>query len=200
MILRFSQVEETFEDYEDGYTTIKVEPTKTVDSQPAKIRKSEPDTSPKKRFMVKSETPRHHTQSTPISNVERDSHYRSFKRERRDMNISDYFYGSPQPKKDSFDLFFESISATVKALPPKLAAEVKSRVSQVIAEFELRAICEKEAQEKAQQSVVNIPTQLANVTTDPTMTTGSNDGIHQQTVGGTAVTHYVYSYQPKKQE
>uniref|UniRef100_A0A1B0AGQ4 BESS domain-containing protein n=1 Tax=Glossina pallidipes TaxID=7398 RepID=A0A1B0AGQ4_GLOPL len=53
------------------------------------------------------------------------------------------------PQKDSFDLFFESMSCTVKALPPKLAAEVKSRVSQLVAEFELRAILERESCEKA---------------------------------------------------
>ncbi|KAI9584748.1 hypothetical protein GQX74_006643 [Glossina fuscipes] len=53
------------------------------------------------------------------------------------------------PQKDSFDLFFESMSCTVRALPPKLAAEVKSRVSQLVAEFELRAILERESFESA---------------------------------------------------
>lgn len=47
-------------------------------------------------------------------------------------------------KKDNFDLFFEYISMSVKSLPPKLATELKGQISQLIAEFELRAIREKE--------------------------------------------------------
>lgn len=169
---------------------------------------------------------------TTIEKEERDSPYMFTKRECHDM--SDYYYAPPppsshsqhshqqppsqqhhhhqhlplpQPKKDSFDMFFEAISATVKSLPPKLAAEVKSRVSQVIAEFELRAICEREAQQKAQQqSVIAIPTQVANVVTiDPVITTESNvantNVESQQTIApaSSTVTQYVYSYQQKKE-
>ena len=167
---------------------------------------------------------------TAIEKEERDSPYMFTKRECHDM--SDYYYTAPPPsshsqhshqqpppqqhhqhlplpqlKKDSFDMFFEAISATVKSLPPKLAAEVKSRVSQVIAEFELRAICEREAQEKAQQqSVIAIPTQVANVVTiDPVITTESNvantNVVSQQTTAPdpSTVTQYVYSYQQKKE-
>ncbi|KAH8359624.1 hypothetical protein KR093_007939, partial [Drosophila rubida] len=47
--------------------------------------------------------------------------------------------------RDSLDLFFDSICATVKALPPKLATEGKIRVMQLIGELELRAINEREA-------------------------------------------------------
>ncbi|EDV93223.1 uncharacterized protein LOC6563028 [Drosophila grimshawi] len=47
--------------------------------------------------------------------------------------------------RDSFDLFFDSICATVKGLPPKLATEGKIRVMQLIGELELRAINEREA-------------------------------------------------------
>ncbi|KAH8311691.1 hypothetical protein KR044_007572, partial [Drosophila immigrans] len=47
--------------------------------------------------------------------------------------------------RDSLDLFFDSICATVKGLPPKLATEGKIRVMQLIGELELRAINEREA-------------------------------------------------------
>jgi len=47
--------------------------------------------------------------------------------------------------RDSLDLFFDSICATVKSLPPKLATEGKIRVMQLIGELELRAINEREA-------------------------------------------------------
>ncbi|XP_034487571.1 uncharacterized protein LOC117791797 [Drosophila innubila] len=49
------------------------------------------------------------------------------------------------PSRDSLDLFFDSICATVKSLPPKLATEGKIRVMQLIGELELRAINEREA-------------------------------------------------------
>lgn len=146
-----------------------------------------------------------------------DSKQNTFlKREYHEMN--DYYipqsYSRPspqpsQPKKDHFDLFFEAISASVKNLPPKLAAEVKSRVSQVIAEFELRAICEREAQQKVQQqqSVVTIPTQVTSVVTiDPVITTETNNVENttssqnqQSTDCSSTVTQYVYAYQQKKE-
>ncbi|KAL7729478.1 hypothetical protein ACLKA6_009034 [Drosophila palustris] len=47
--------------------------------------------------------------------------------------------------RDSLDLFFDSICATVKSLPPKLATEGKIRVMQLIGELEMRAINEREA-------------------------------------------------------
>ncbi|SPP87728.1 protein suppressor of variegation 3-7 [Drosophila guanche] len=47
----------------------------------------------------------------------------------------------PPPKeKNHVDLFFESVSSSVKALSPKLIAEAKMRVSQVICELELRGL------------------------------------------------------------
>lgn len=47
----------------------------------------------------------------------------------------------PPPKeKNHVDLFFESVSSSVKALSPKLVAEAKMRVSQLICELELRAL------------------------------------------------------------
>ncbi|XP_043654736.1 protein suppressor of variegation 3-7 [Drosophila teissieri] len=49
------------------------------------------------------------------------------------------------PPRDSLELFFDSICATVKNLPPKLATEGKIRVMQLIGELELRALCEQEA-------------------------------------------------------
>nr|XP_016943842.2 protein suppressor of variegation 3-7 [Drosophila suzukii] len=49
------------------------------------------------------------------------------------------------PPRDSLELFFDSICATVKSLPPKLATEGKIRVMQLIGELELRALGEQEA-------------------------------------------------------
>lgn len=57
---------------------------------------------------------------------------------------------APIIQRDSYDLFFESACISIKSLPPKLAAEAKSRISQIITEFELRAISEEEAQQIAQ--------------------------------------------------
>ncbi|XP_039492010.1 protein suppressor of variegation 3-7 isoform X1 [Drosophila santomea] len=54
----------------------------------------------------------------------------------------------PVPQRNSYDLFFESACISVKGLPPKLAAEAKSRISQIITEFEIRAISEMEEQER----------------------------------------------------
>uniref|UniRef100_A0A6P4FEQ0 Uncharacterized protein LOC108048057 n=1 Tax=Drosophila rhopaloa TaxID=1041015 RepID=A0A6P4FEQ0_DRORH len=56
----------------------------------------------------------------------------------------------PIPQRNSYDLFFESACVSVKGLPPKLAAEAKSRISQIITEFEIRAISEIEAQQERQ--------------------------------------------------
>ncbi|XP_037710814.1 protein suppressor of variegation 3-7-like [Drosophila subpulchrella] len=49
------------------------------------------------------------------------------------------------PQRDSLELFFDSICATVKSLPPKLATGGKIRVMQLIGELELRALGEQEA-------------------------------------------------------
>ena len=51
---------------------------------------------------------------------------------------------SPPREKNHVDLFFESVSSSVKALSPKLIAETKMRVSQLICELELRALTESE--------------------------------------------------------
>lgn len=127
----------------------------------------------------------------PIEQVDLDLYYRSIEREQSDMDTSDYYFGTPPEKKDSFDMFFYAISSSVKSLPPKLAAEVKSRISQVIAEFELRSICEQEAQEKVDQSIIS--NQETSV-----IDTGLNVESNQKsTDDGTLVTQYVYSYQPK---
>ncbi|KAH8407913.1 hypothetical protein KR222_000794, partial [Zaprionus bogoriensis] len=46
----------------------------------------------------------------------------------------------PPREKNHVDLFFESVSSSVKALSPKLVSEAKMRVSQLICELELRAL------------------------------------------------------------
>lgn len=147
----------------------------------------EPKISPIKRVNPKKEPHREMSPRTSIEQVDMDSHYRSV--EHRDMNMSDYYYATPPPppKKDRFDMFFDAISATVKTLPPKLAAEVKSKVSQVVAEFELRAICEEEAQITSQVATV--------VAVNPASSGGT--GSEKQSDSGTAVTQYVYSFGPK---
>ncbi|XP_017088724.2 protein suppressor of variegation 3-7 [Drosophila bipectinata] len=55
------------------------------------------------------------------------------------------------PARNSYDLFFESACISVKSLPPKLAAEAKSRISQIITEFEIRAISQQEELQAAAQ-------------------------------------------------
>ncbi|XP_037959785.1 protein suppressor of variegation 3-7-like isoform X2 [Teleopsis dalmanni] len=50
----------------------------------------------------------------------------------------------PPPQKDSIDLFFESVAASVKLLPPKMVSAVKHKVLHVITDFELEALSEKE--------------------------------------------------------
>ncbi|KAH8310385.1 hypothetical protein KR044_001034 [Drosophila immigrans] len=54
-------------------------------------------------------------------------------------------------QRNSYDLFFESACISIKSLPPKLAAEAKSRISQIITEFEIRAISEQEAQQEKEK-------------------------------------------------
>ncbi|KAH8278592.1 hypothetical protein KR018_005712, partial [Drosophila ironensis] len=48
----------------------------------------------------------------------------------------------PARDRNHVDLFFESVSSSVKALSPRLIAEAKMRVSQVICELELRGLKE----------------------------------------------------------
>ncbi|BFF90917.1 protein suppressor of variegation 3-7 [Drosophila madeirensis] len=59
----------------------------------------------------------------------------------RELMGSNQSTHTPPPKeKNHVDLFFESVSSSVKALSPKLIAEAKMRVSQVICELELRGL------------------------------------------------------------
>ncbi|XP_037885345.1 protein suppressor of variegation 3-7-like isoform X1 [Glossina fuscipes] len=60
------------------------------------------------------------------------------------MNNSMSQQSSPK-EKNHVDLFFESVSSSVKALSPKLIAETKMRVSQLICEMEIRALNERDA-------------------------------------------------------
>ncbi|XP_013098060.1 protein suppressor of variegation 3-7 [Stomoxys calcitrans] len=183
-----------------GYTTIKVEPVKvspTHDIMPTKLKKPAV-----KRQKIENEKSTPISYSTTHQKVERDSSFTSTPRS-ADRSMNDFYYMPRQPPKDSFDLFFESAAASVKSLPPKLAAELKSRVSQLLSEFELRAICEKEAQEKAaaagpQQHVTTISTPVA-VTVDPSLCTSSSTEPTRvtQVDGQQPIAHYVYSYQAK---
>ncbi|BFF90734.1 uncharacterized protein DMAD_09203 [Drosophila madeirensis] len=62
-------------------------------------------------------------------------------------------YSTPTPTRDSLELFFDSVCATVKSLPPKLATEGKIRVMQLIGELELRAFSDQECSLAAQSSL-----------------------------------------------
>ncbi|XP_075168238.1 uncharacterized protein LOC142240412 [Haematobia irritans] len=178
-----------------GYTTIKVEPVKispTHDVIEAKAKKL-----PTKRLKLE-KSPKS-PYPTAVQKFERDGGYTTSITPRSgDRSMNDYYYSPRQPLKDSFDLFFESAAASVKSLPPKLAAELKSRVSQLLSEFELRAICEKEAQEKAAASTAHVTTITPTVAVDQALcpTTSSTDSTNA-TTEGQAIAHYVYSYQPK---
>ena len=197
----FSEVEEVLEDVDDEYTTIKVEPTRASSTNsPVDINtKHDMKCTSKRKTLIRTNhrkvpSPRTSCGGGPTA----QNIHALYKNVEQENGLPEFYYGTPSYispiKKDSFDLFFESISASVKNLPPKLAAEVKSKVSQVIAEFELRAICEKEAEEKAQQSVGgNGSSQVANLLAiDSTI----NSNSQHQNVDG-EVTHYVYTYQPK---
>lgn len=68
----------------------------------------------------------------------------------------------PMQQRDSYDLFFESACISIKSLPPKLAAEAKSRISQIITEFELRAISEQEAQQEKEKQHIAKTVRVSN--------------------------------------
>ncbi|XP_017082709.2 protein suppressor of variegation 3-7 [Drosophila eugracilis] len=61
----------------------------------------------------------------------------------RELMGSQRLHTPPPKEKNHVDLFFESVSSSVKALSPKLVAEAKMRVSQLICELELRGLREK---------------------------------------------------------
>ncbi|XP_013097461.1 protein suppressor of variegation 3-7 [Stomoxys calcitrans] len=62
---------------------------------------------------------------------------------------------SPPREKNHVDLFFESVSSSVKALSPKLIAEAKMRVSQLICELELRALTENDVHQQSTVVLAN---------------------------------------------
>ncbi|XP_017861889.1 PREDICTED: protein suppressor of variegation 3-7 [Drosophila arizonae] len=67
----------------------------------------------------------------------------------------------PLREKNHVDLFFESVSSSVKALSPKLIAEAKMRVSQLICELELRGL--RDNDEQGEPTGIEMPiTPMAN--------------------------------------
>ncbi|XP_005176107.2 protein suppressor of variegation 3-7 [Musca domestica] len=185
------------------YTTIKVEPAKFAtfkEAEPVTLKKS-----PLKRTKIEKRSSQVSTFDNIIDpNTSKLSH--SVKREREHVReMGDYYYMPRPPQKDSFDLFFESAAASVKSLPPKLAAELKSRVSQLLSEFELRAICEKEAQEKAAaaagtQSITAIASPVTVAVDQSICSTSHGEPSrvgNQQLQDQHPIAHYVYSYQSK---
>lgn len=67
----------------------------------------------------------------------------------------------PLREKNHVDLFFESVSSSVKALSPKLIAEAKMRVSQLICELELRGL--RDDNEQGDPTGIEMPiTPMAN--------------------------------------
>ncbi|XP_073819125.1 ravus isoform X2 [Musca autumnalis] len=190
-----------FDDEHFEYTTIKVEPAKFTpykEVEPIKLKKA-----PIKLPKSEKSTFQFSTPDRIEQNISTKTH--SIKKEQERLReMSDFFYMPRQQPKDSFDLFFESAAASVKSLPPKLAAELKSRVSQLLSEFELRAICEKEAQEKAAasagtQSITAITSPMT-VAVDRTICSSTEQtsvAANQQLQDQQPIAHYVYSYQPK---
>ncbi|XP_030558827.1 uncharacterized protein LOC115761254 [Drosophila novamexicana] len=83
----------------------------------------------------------------------------------------------PAPR-DSLDLFFDSICATVKGLPPKLATEGKIRVMQLIGELELRAINERDAPPATQATAT--PPDPASATAAASAASSDAPGSSQQ--------------------
>ncbi|CAD6993919.1 protein suppressor of variegation 3-7 [Ceratitis capitata] len=145
-------------------------------------------------------------QSQAIRNFKLDR-FKLLKRVDRDRNALNEYYlvrkrqNLPpiQQTKDTFDLFFDSVCATAKALPPKLGAEVKGRISQLIAEFELRAICEREAQECSTTTDNNAMVVPATTTHHQEVTAS----VTQESAvidPNTGVPHIVYTFQPKASE
>ncbi|XP_054726490.1 protein suppressor of variegation 3-7-like [Anastrepha obliqua] len=172
----------------------------------------------KRNVSHKLKTSSHQSSVNGLSQEERLKN-RSFKLDRfkllkridRDRNALNEYYlirkrqHSPavQQCKDTFDLFFDSVCATVKALPPKLGAEVKGRISQLIAEFELRAICEREAQQCSltlpSTTTENTAMVVAATTTHPSDPTPS---VTQEStvIDPNGVPHIVYTFQSKVPE
>ena len=56
---------------------------------------------------------------------------------------------SPTTPRNHVDLFFDSISSSIKALSPKLISEAKMRFSQLACELELRAMTEADSASSA---------------------------------------------------
>lgn len=70
------------------------------------------------------------------------------------MGTGSFTQQTSTKERNHVDLFFESVSSSVKALSPKLIAESKMRVSQLICELELRALTENEAAHNGSGAVV----------------------------------------------
>ena len=62
----------------------------------------------------------------------------------KELMNTNSFVSTTAKDRNHVDLFFESVSSSVKALTPKLVAEAKMRVSQLICELELRALTDTE--------------------------------------------------------
>ncbi|XP_068156889.1 protein suppressor of variegation 3-7-like [Drosophila tropicalis] len=81
----------------------------------------------------------------------------------RELMGSQSTYHPPNPprEKNHVDLFFESVSSSVKALTPKLIAEAKMRVSQLICELELRSLTENNS---TNEDIIEVPVFKTGVT------------------------------------
>ncbi|XP_067635565.1 uncharacterized protein [Eurosta solidaginis] len=147
-----------------------------------------------KRFIV-----RNRTFESRSFKLDRFKLLKRVDRDRDALNKKQSIPAVQQQNKDTFDLFFDSVCATVKELPPNLGAELKGRISQLVGEF---AICEREAQECS----VALPSKTTenNTLIAATSTMHSQDLIHtsvtQQSAvldPNTGVPHIVYTFKTK---
>ncbi|XP_030370539.1 protein suppressor of variegation 3-7 isoform X2 [Scaptodrosophila lebanonensis] len=94
---------------------------------------------------------------------------------------------STQPR-DTIDLFFESITQTVKALPTDLAAEGKAKIMQIICDLELRALRRSTNAGDTGQQQTTPPSAVVQSPTQPTPPLSSsgksnNDAVESVDLG-----------------
>ncbi|KAL7728094.1 hypothetical protein ACLKA6_002239 [Drosophila palustris] len=75
----------------------------------------------------------------------------------RELPSSSMIHSPAQPR-DTIDLFFESITQTMKSLPPDLAAEGKAKIMQIVSMLELRAMQRTEPQLRKETPEKSSPT------------------------------------------
>ncbi|XP_034485288.1 protein suppressor of variegation 3-7 isoform X2 [Drosophila innubila] len=75
-----------------------------------------------------------------LRTLERDTELESRELPSSSMQHPCGMVASPSQPRDTIDLFFDSITQTMKSLPPDLAAEGKAKIMQYVSNLELRSI------------------------------------------------------------